>query len=240
MIGTRLSTLFVAATAWLCLLQESNGSEPEAAKEDAPQPATSYLREMRYLDADGDKRIGAQELATGQQMASVMLMLSWDESDRDGDGVISLAEFQSAAQEAMQALLDLDSESEQQAEDALARAIPLNVLLERLANDDRYTEEIAALREAIEELNDDEAVITYITKYPIRFPRLSPVVRTWVRHYPVRPGLRRLVKPGPPRPYRPPGKVRSAGPPKLGPKGGKPHPKKPPKPGKRRPPPRRP
>jgi len=240
MIGTPLPTLFAAATLWLSLPQASNGSQREAPKADSSQSATSYLREMRYLDADGDKRISAQELARGQQTASLMLMLSWDESDRDGDGVISLAEFQSAAEEAMQTLLDLDSESDQQAEDALARAIGLDVLLDRLASNDRYADEIAALREAIEELEDDEAVITYLIKYATHFPRLSPVIKAWLRHYPVRPGLRRLAKPGPPRAYRPPGKAKLAPPPKPGPKGGKPHPRKPPKPGRKPPPPRRP
>ena len=165
-------------------------------------------------------------------MASVMVMLSWDQCDSDGDGSISPAELQSAADQALQALLEAETESEteQEAQDALARAVPLELLLDRLADDDRYAEEIAALREEIEDLDDDEATITYITKHPTRYPRLTPVVKTWVRHYPVRPGLRRLVKP---RSYRAPAKAKPAPSPKPAPKATKPGPKKPPKPGKK-------
>jgi hypothetical protein len=229
-----LSVWLAAAAVGLGPLQ--SGDVPQ----EAPQPGevqavTSYAREMQYLDADGDKRIDAGELAAGQQMASMMLMLTWENCDLDGDGSISPAEFQAAADQATQALLQAESESEaeQEAEDALARAVPFDVLLDQLAQDDRYADEIAALREEIEDLEDDEATVTYVTRYPERYPHLAPVVRTWVRHYPVRPGLRRLVKPSPLRLHRPPAKAKSVRPPKPGPKAGKLKPKKPPKAGKK-------
>ncbi|MBN2560109.1 MAG: hypothetical protein JXQ75_04190 [Phycisphaerae bacterium] len=231
MLKTVVSTWFAAAAVWFFLPQQSDNSQQEPWKPDRTKPAAGYMREMRYLDLDGDRKIDATELAAGQQMASMMLMLSRDGCDRDGDEAINLAEFQVAAEEAMQALLDADSNSdgEEQAEEALARAVPLKLLLDRLSDDGRYADEVTALRQAVEDMDDGEAVITYITKYPARYPRLSPVVRTWVRHYPVQPRLRRLVKPRPPRAYRPPAEAKPARPQKTGPKAGEPDVKKPPK-----------
>jgi hypothetical protein len=184
---------------------------------------------MRYLDIDGDRQISAKELAAGQQMASMMLMLSWDACDRDGDGAISLEELQPAADEAMQTLLETDSESEQKAEEELARLMPLRLLLERLAENEEYSAELAALRAAIEGLDDDDAIITHITTYPRRYPHIAPIVRTWYRYYPVRPGLRRHLRPLPPR-HDPPGPKVKPGP-RPKPKAGRPGPRKPPKPG---------
>lgn len=162
----------------------------------------SYLQEMRYLDTNRDRRIDAQEFAYGQQMASMLLMFSWEEADRDGDGVLSHSEFISAADEAMQALLetetDTDTEADQQAEEDLASAISLPVLLNQLSENDDYADELADLRAAVEDLDDDEAVVTHILHNSKRYSHLSPVVRTWVRHYPVRPALRRHVKPAHP------------------------------------------
>ena len=154
-----------------------------------------YLREMRYLDADRDRRIDAQEFADGQQMASMLLMFSWEEADRDGDGVLSHSEFESAADQAMQALLETDTEADQQAEEELASVISLPVLMNQLSENDSYADELAELREVVEDLDDDEAVVTHIIHNSKRYPRLYPVVQTWVRHYPVRPALRRHVKP---------------------------------------------
>jgi hypothetical protein len=205
----------------LCLpaAQEYGGTQQTVPVRTSPTtPATKYTREMRYLDADGDMNIDAKELAAGQHRASMILMLSWEECDRDADGVISPVEFQYSAQQAMQELREANSESALQAEDALAKAITLKLLLERLAYDELYAHEIAALREAIEDLDDEEAVVTYVVKYPTRYPRLTPVIYTWGRHYPVRPNLHRLVKPRPIRLYRPPAKAKPVRPIQPGPK----------------------
>jgi hypothetical protein len=231
MLTSILSVCFAAGSLWLCQPQESTPREAE------PSDAAEYaaLEEMRHLDANGDQVIDGQEFVSGQRMAAVILALSWEDCDADGDGVITPAELQPAAEAALQALLaaETDSEAEQEAEEALARAVPLSHLLDRLADDERYAEEIAVLREAVEDLDDDEAVVTYITKYPTRYTRLAPVIKTWVRHYPVRPGLRRLVTPHTARPAHLPGKAKPHKPPKPGPKAGKPGPKKPPKAGKK-------
>lgn len=171
----------------------------------AETPAT-YLHEMKFLDRDHDRRINERELATGQQMAAMLLMLSWDECDRDHDGNISRDELEQAAATAMQALLEeqsqADAETEQQAEQDLAQAVPLELILDRLAADQSYAAEVAALREAVKDL-DDEDVVTYVFDHAKRYPHLAPVVRTWVRHYPVRPALRRYVKPHPYWRHRP-------------------------------------
>lgn len=221
MIGTLLFTCLAAVTMWPCLLQESESSQQVAPTPGRPVPVTSYIHEMRYLDTDGDRRIDAKELAAGQHMASMLLMLSWDECDRNGDGTVGLGEFQVAADHAMQALREANNEAAQQAEDALARAVTMKLLLEQLAREEQYAAEIAALREEIEDLEDDEAVVTYVIEYATRYPRLTPIVRTWVRHYPVKPRLYRLVKPYPLRPYRPPGKTKTVLPPHIRPKVGK-------------------
>lgn len=232
MISTLLAAILVAAMLGLSPPQGPDAERTDAPSSETPAPAAGYLREMQYLDADGDQRIDAQELAHGQQMASMILMLDWDDCDRDDDGKISPDEFRSAADEAMQAVLQADSETEteQQAEDALARAVPLKLLLDQLAGEEDYAQEVAALRGSIEDLSNDEAVVTYVSQYPTRYPHLAPVIRTWVRHYPVRPELRRLVKPRPPRAHHGPAKSHRH-PPRHGPKAGKPGSKKPPGPG---------
>lgn len=233
MIGTLLSICLAAATMWPYLSQESTSSQQQTPTFSRPIPATGYIHEMRYLDTDGDRKIDAKELAAGQHMASMLLMLSWDECDRDGDGTVSLVEFQVAAHDAMQALREADSEAARQAEDALAQAITMRLLLEQLARDEQYAAEIAALRAEIEDLDDDEVVVTYLIKYPTRYPRLTPIVRTWVRHYPVKPKLYRLVKPYGPRLYRPPARTKVIHPPKARPKVGKAPAKRPSRPVKK-------
>jgi hypothetical protein len=232
MISTFLTVTFVTAILSLGQPQGPDAESKDAPSPEAPAPAAEYAREMQYLDADGNQRIDAREFAHGQQMASMILMLAWDECDRDGDGAISPEEFRSAADAAMQAMLQADSESEteQQAEDALARAVPLTLLLGQLAGEEDYAQEVAALRESVEDLNDDAAVVTYVNQYPTRYPHLAPVIQTWVRHYPVRPELRRLVKARPPRAHHPSAKV-NRHPPRHGPKAGKPGAKKRPRKG---------
>jgi hypothetical protein len=99
----------------------------------------------------------------------------------------------------MQALLSSPDGEEEEAEDALAKAVSMSVLLQQLAGDQAYADELVALRAAVDDLDDDEAVVTQIISNPDRYPRLSPVVRTWVRYYPVKPALRRHLPPYPAR-----------------------------------------
>jgi hypothetical protein len=225
MLAFLTRSCLAGAAACLCLTPLSSAQSRDSKTQEKPKAATSYVREMRYLDSDADRKIDAKELAAAQQMASMILMLSWDACDRDGDGVISFEELRPAADEAMQTLLDADSQSEQKAEEELARLVPLSLLLERLAEDGQYADELAALRAAVEDLDDDDAIIAHVTTYPKRYP---PIVRTWHRYYPARPGLRRHVRSLPPR------VAPNAGPghrPKPRPKGGKPGPKRTAKPG---------
>ncbi|UCG15161.1 MAG: hypothetical protein JSV19_07665 [Phycisphaerales bacterium] len=201
----------------------SGGAEGAAA-------AGAYAAELAYLDANQDGSIDAQEFARGQQGAAMLLMLSWEACDQDSSGEIDRAEFMAAAPEAMAESLAANDETEQQAEEALANAIPLNLLLEQLGKDESYAEELAALRQAVQDMDDEESVVTHVVASPTRYPRLSPVVRVWTRYYPVKPALRRHVKgryrplglrAKPPRPA-----VKPRG--KLGP--GKPAAPRPPKP----------
>ena len=171
-------------------------SLPAGALGQSPQPPTagdaagSHFRVMKYLDGDRDRRIDADEFAAGLETASMLLMLSWNDCDRDGDGAIDAEELGAAVAQARQALAEVEPEDEEEAAEALASALPVRVLLDQLAGDDRYADEIADLREAVEDLGDDDAVVSYITRYPTRYPHLSPVVRTWGRYYPVKSGLR--------------------------------------------------
>jgi hypothetical protein len=173
----------------------------------APKPTTGYIREMKHLDTDHDLRLDAKELAAAQYTASMLLMLDWEECDRDGDGLISLPEFQVAAHDATEELRKDDAENLQQAQDIIARTVTLELLLNQLARDEVYAAEITALRQEIRDLRDEEAVVTYIFKYPARYPRLKPVIHTWGRYYPVRPRLHHVVKPRPIRVYRPPARI---------------------------------
>jgi hypothetical protein len=196
---------------------------------------------MDYLDVNGDGKLDAREMAVGQQMAAMMLGLSWEDCDLDGDGSVSAGEWSAAANEAMQALMADASEESETAETALAEALPLSLVLDRLSQDDRYTSEIAELREAVEDLDDEEAVYTHIYGNPSRYVYLGPAVRTWWRHYPVkgakwryghRYGRHRVgpkVKPGAnPKPggrVGPPKKAAAGGPKKPGKSGKGPGPK---------------
>lgn len=239
MISKLSSRFLAAAMVWLCLAQQPGHTQPQAPPIGRPAPTAGYLREMRCLDTDGDRRVSPKELAAGQHMASMLLMLSWDECDLDYDGAMSLGEFQLAAEEAMQVLRETNTEAAQQAQDALAKAVTMRLLLEQLSREEQYAAEIAALRAEIRDMNDDEAVVTYIIKYPTRYPRLVPVVRTWVRHYPVHPRLHKVVRPYGIRAYRPSTRATPVHPAKARPRTGTPPPKKAARPG-RRPHPRRP
>jgi hypothetical protein len=193
-----------------------------AQSQGRPHAEPEYLHEMRYFDTNFDRKIDAKEFAAGQQLASMMLMLSWDGCDLDGDGAVSFGEFRTAAAEAMQTLLEADSESEQQAEEELARMLPLKLLLQRLGQEGKYADEVAALREAIEDLDDDDAIITHVTTYPKLYPHIAPIVHTWYRHYPLKPGVRRNLRTLPARahPLKPKAKTAGHVKPKPKPKAG--------------------
>ena len=160
MIGKLSSACVFGATVVLCLMQDPSHSRQEITVIEKPKPATGYMREMMYLDSDGDLRIDAKELAAGQYMASMLLMLSWEECDLNRDGLVGLPEFQVAADDAMQAMREFNREASQQAEEALAKAVTMKLLLDQLSREEQYAAEIAALRAEIADLNDDEAVVT--------------------------------------------------------------------------------
>ena len=189
----------IIAACWLSPNSDSGSYDVSPA--DTPSASVSYLHAMSFLDANNDRRIDKRELSAGQQTAAVLLMLSWNDCDRDRDGSISRDELERAASTAAQTMTEPQSEAtaevEQQAEADLAQAVPLAVLLDRLAANERYAAEIAALRSAVENLDDDEAVYTYIDAHPALYPHLLPAVRTWVRYCPVRPALRPYAKPAP-------------------------------------------
>lgn len=235
MYRTRMGTWIVVIALCLWLPAGSSGQESQPPQES--DLVKSHGHVIRLLDRDRDRQIDADELAAGQELASLLLMLSFHDCDRDQDGQIKPPELAAAIAGAREELAQVDAETETHAEDELARAVSLDVLLGQLAADERYADEITALREAIEDVDDDEAVITYITGHPKLYPRLGPVVRVWGRHYPVRPELRRHFwrrpphRPAylkPPKPIKPHPKAR----PKPSPK---PKPKPRPRPKPRRP-----
>ncbi|MFH0983257.1 MAG: hypothetical protein V2A79_17195 [Planctomycetota bacterium] len=204
-----VSSPLIAFTLLFSLWGQAHAGSPNDAGTSAH--SQSFAAELTYLDTNRNGSIEAAELAHGQQMAAMLLALSWETCDWDHDGKITATEFQSAAAETLQTLLSTASEDEQQAENALAEAVSMSVLLQQLARDQAYADELAALRAAVDDLNDDEAVVTQIISNPARYPRLSPVVRTWVRYYPVKPALRRHLPPYPARgPHLPPPHARPA------------------------------
>ena len=219
----KLSSL-VFVTVTLCVHSRADAAAP--VSETAFAAPHAFVAELTYLDANGDGAIDAREFAHGQQMASMILTLTWDACDRNQDGKLAPPEFQTAASEALRTLLSADSEADEQAEAALAKAVPMSMLLEQLGRDQAYADEIAALREALEEL-DDDTVVTHIISEPDHYPRLTPVVRTWVRYYPVRPGLRRHLRPHHKRDPKPAKPLRPHVRPKAAAGHGKPHAAKP-------------
>ena len=190
----------IAGGVWLGLLALPVSGRPaeEPPAQEAPAPAT-YARALKFLDLDGNGWIEPRELGIGQQMGAMILALEWAECDADGDGSLSAAEFEQVAAKTLQALLtkhsDAEAESEKRAQEDLAGATSLSVILERLARSPRYVDEIAALRKVIEDLDDEDEVVAYVVGHPALYPRLGPLVHTWLRTYPVRPDLLRHAKP---------------------------------------------
>ncbi len=151
-----------------------NGSSPTA-------PAACA---MRYLDRNHDRVIDREELSAGRQLMDVLLVVSWQKCDADGDGKISLSELENAIARAdTEAGISASQSDDAEALAALADATALDAVLDRLSADERYADEIAALRAAVDDLSDVEAVTTYVARYPARFPHLVPVVHSWKRYY---------------------------------------------------------
>ncbi|MCP4591522.1 MAG: hypothetical protein GY842_12320, partial [bacterium] len=100
-----------------------------AASTTSPEPFDSAPG-WAYLDADADGAISPRELDDGQQAARLLLALSWEGCDADGDGKLSLAEYHASAFQAAQALPTSDDDDAQQAESLAAV-----VTGERTAND---------------------------------------------------------------------------------------------------------
>jgi len=179
----------------VCGVLALGGSSGDSGDRVAGEAATALAREARFADTDQNGKIESQELGAAQTSATLLLMIDFTAADRDGDGALSGAEFEAAGAEAKQALATAESEQEssQAAEEALAQALSARVLLDRLATSASYADELAALRAAVKDLDDDEAIVTHIVQNPTLYPRLSPLFRTYVRYYPVKPALRRLA-----------------------------------------------
>lgn len=189
-----LTLLGRVALVTMGLLLSKGADEGASGGTEGSTATSTYAAELAYLDANEDGSIDAQEFARGQQGAAMLLMLSWEACDQDNNSQIDRAEFMAAAPEAMAASLAAADETDQQAEEALANAIPLDLLLGQLAKDESYADELAALRQAVADMADEESVVTHVVARPTRYPRLSPVIRVWTRYYPVKPALRRHVK----------------------------------------------
>jgi len=241
---TRIRCLAALLAILLFLLVNRPCGGGDLSSGEAGAAAADAAAQVRFLDINGDGAVDAGEFAAGQSAARVMATLRWEECDTDGDGAVSGAEYVAALVATADTVENsaIGSEADSEAEAALARALPVSVLLDRLAGEARYADEIAALRAAVEDLDDDEAVVTCLNAHPARYARLRPVIHHWARHYPVRPGVRRLIKPrsaqakpsarqAPPggrrnpqmarpsgaKPHKPPRKTAKAGPKRRGP-----------------------
>ncbi len=201
------------AVALLAACQTGMGVQQQASE--SPRAPATYARALQLIDVDSNGKVDPAELAAAQQSAAMILALDWAESDTDGDGSLSTIEFVQAATKTMQVLLadgpEAEEAPEQQAQEDLASAIPFSLILERVAKSPRYVDEVAALRKAIEDASDDEEVVAYLVGHPALYPRLMPLLRTWIHSYPVRPGLLRYLKPSA-QPHTPPA-ARSSNPP---------------------------
>jgi len=160
--------------------------------------APAYARALQFVDVDSNGKVDPAELAAAQQSAAMLLALDWAESDTDGDGNLNVVEFVQGGTKTMQALLadgPPAEDTEQQAQQDLASAVPFSLVLERVARSPRYADEINALRKALGDTSDDEEMVAYVVEHPALYPRLTPLLRTWMHSYPVRPSLLRYLKP---------------------------------------------
>lgn len=193
-------------------------------------------RVARFLDADADYQIDSEELNEAQRLAGAIGQLDLQAGDSDLDGVLSPEELFSTLLAALAGPGEEEEAEEAEdaaAEAALANALGLPLLLEGLAGQDDYAAEIARLREAVEDLHDEDATVSYLVTHASSYPRLYPVVRVWATRYPTKPHLRRHFAPRRPHPARPavrPTKPRPKPAAKPGPK--PPKPSKPPRPGR--------
>jgi hypothetical protein len=156
-------------------------------------PVPAVTTEWTWLDVDGNGSLSATELAQGQLVAAMLQALDWNACDADHDGTVTRAEYQAAAFETLRSLRAAADPADEQAEQDLAAAVSLEVLLEQLGASETYAAELAALREAVANLGDEDTVVTHVITNPARYPHLGPLVRAWVRYYPVKPELRRHV-----------------------------------------------
>ena len=181
--------LGVAVLCW-CLPTGSHGQDAPGLERSAAM--REQLRLLKYFDTNRDRVVDVDEFSVGFEGAALMLMLSWDECDLNGDEAIDLEEFSLAVAEGRRALAQArEEEYEAEVTEVLASAVTLNVLLDRLALQVEYAVEIAELRQALKDFDDGDVVVTYVLRYPDRYPRLTPVIRTWGRYYPVKSSMRK-------------------------------------------------
>ena len=206
-----VATLFsILASQGMDGLQEAQRLQVPTTRTTTVEVTTTgddYLREFYYVDADGDRMIDAKDLASAQYYGSLIDALEFDECDHNRDGVIDPTEFRLAVAAAEMSRPDDEGADDDAAYNALASAVTLRLVLDQLSKDALYAAEVAALKEALRDLHDEEAVVEYIIKYPARYPRLRTVVYTWGRHYPVRKTMHRLIRPQRVRVHRAPVRV---------------------------------
>lgn len=177
------------------------GDAQDVGDANTPTEKSSVARELKFLDRDRDGRVDSKELEAGQIAAAALLALTVEDADSNNDGTISAAELEEAVKKAVAQLKEAQEDAaavaETEGQDALDGAAAAQVILDRLATNEAYRAEIAALRAAVSDLSNDDAVVTYVIDHSTQYPRLAPLFRTWVRYYPAPPVLHRHIRPAP-------------------------------------------
>ncbi len=155
-------------------------------------PATvDFQRQLDAWDADHNGQLSPGEYAIGQTLGCAVLRLRWEECDQNHDGTVSAAEFKQAAGRTANQMFAEPTAAETAAERQLAEMFSLRVVLTQAGTQREYANEVTTLRKAVPDFGDEDAVIAYIVSKPAMFPRLLPLVRTFVHKYPAAPHLRR-------------------------------------------------
>ncbi len=167
---------------------------PSSGSTDKPVAANGLMdlaaRIVSFVDADRDGRISPAEADESRKAAMWILGRQIADCDTDADGFVTTSEYvktwsagpsEEAASEPAQAAVESQP-------DLSEDSVPLSVVLDQLAGQAYFREEVSLLRAELEDLDDTDTVVTYLGRFPTRYARLHPYVSKWVKQHPRKSG----------------------------------------------------